>query len=204
MKGKWAAGICPRHFYWIMKDRLAICERPGGRGESHRRVRRTEEINWIRQQGFSRVVSLIPSTHNLHNYSAQNIAWSHWPIADNEDYSNRLGPLFVELQTLLAKGEKLLVHRRNLGDIVCGFMAGYLLWTGMVSSESQAVVVMEKMTERPIGSRGRRIVNAAAALPKPGPLPSTDDEPGPYAGAPQQGRGRLSAVEPLDEQADDG
>lgn len=167
MKGKWAAGIQPRNFYWIMKDRLAICERPGGRGESHRRVRRTEEINWIRQQGFTRVVSLIPSTHNLHNYSEQNIAWSHWPMADNEEYSTRLGPLFIELQSLLAKGEKLLVHRRGLSDEVCGFLAGYLVWTGMVSSESQAVVVMEKMTERPIGSVGRRIVNAAAALPKP-------------------------------------
>ncbi len=167
MKGKWAAGICPRNFYWIMKDRLAICERPGGRGDSHRRVRRTEEINWIRQQGFTRVVSLIPSTHNLHNYSEQNIAWSHWPIADNEDYRTRLEPLFVELHSLLASGEKLLVHRRALGDVVCGFMAGYLLWTGMVPSESQAVVVVEKMTERPVGSVGRRIVNAAAALPKP-------------------------------------
>ncbi len=167
MKGKWAAGIQPRNFYWIMKDRLAICERPGGRGESHRRVRRTEEINWIRQQGFTRVVSLIPSTHNLHNYSEQNIAWSHWPITDNEEYSTRLGPLFIELQSLLAKGEKLLVHRRGLSDEVCGLLAGYLVWTGMVSGESQAVVVMEKMTERPIGSVGRRIVNAAAALPKP-------------------------------------
>ena len=167
MKGKWAAGICPRNFFWIMKDRLAICERPGGRGESHRRVRRTEEINWIRQQGFTRVVSLIPSTHNLHNYSEQNISWSHWPIADNEDFTTRLGPLFNELQVLLAKGEKLLVHRRGLGDHVCGFIAGYLVWTGMVPSESQAVVVVEKMTERPIGAVGRRIVNAAAALPKP-------------------------------------
>lgn len=166
MKGKWAAGIRPRNFFWIMKDRLAICERPGGRGESHRRVRRTEEINWIRQQGFTRVVSLIPSTHNLHNYSEQNIAWSHWPITDNEDFATRLGPLFTELQSLLAKGEKLLVHRRGLDDVVCGYMAGYLIWTGMVPSESQAVVVVEKMTERPIGSVGRRIVNAATALPK--------------------------------------
>lgn len=178
MKGKWAAGIQPRNFYWIMKDRLAICERPGGRGESHRRVRRTEEINWIRQQGFTRVVSLIPSTHNLHNYSEQNIAWSHWPIADNEDYTTRLGPLFAELRSLLAKKEKLLVHRRGLSDEVCGFLAGYLVWTGMVSSESQAVVVMEKMTERPIGSVGRRIVNAAAALPKPEVNLSMVEEPG--------------------------
>ncbi|MDE0117917.1 MAG: hypothetical protein OXT07_15045 [bacterium] len=167
MKGKWAAGICPRNFYWIMKDRLAICERPGGRGESHRRVRRTEEINWIRQQGFTRVVSLIPSTHNLHNYSEQNIAWSHWPIADKEDYRLRLEALFTELHSLLANGEKLLVHRRGLSDEVCGFMAGYLLWAGMVPSESQAVVVVEKMTERPVGTVGRRIVSAAAALPKP-------------------------------------
>jgi len=167
MKGKWAAGIRPRNFYWIMKDRLAICERPGGRGESHRRVRRTEEISWIRQQGFNRIVSLIPSSHNLHNYSEQNIAWSHWPIVDNEDFTGRLGPLFEALESLLARGEKVLVHRRGLTDEVCGFMAGYLLWTGMVPVQSQAVVVMEKMTERPIGSVGRRIVSAAAALPKP-------------------------------------
>ncbi|MCY4035948.1 MAG: hypothetical protein OXF64_00630 [bacterium] len=181
MKSKWAAGICPRNFYWIMKDRLAICERPGGRGESHRRVRRTEEINWIRQQGFTRVVSLIPSVHNLHNYSEQNIAWSHWPIADKEDYAIRLEPLFTELQSLLGRGEKLLVHRRGLGDEVCGFMAGYLVWTGMVPSESQAVVVVEKMTERPIGSLGRRMVTIAGALPKPGDRRSgtqQPDEPG--------------------------
>ncbi len=178
MKGKWAAGICPRNFRWIMKDRLAICERPGGRGESHRRVRRTEEINWIRQQGFNRVVSLIPSAHNLHNYSEQNIAWSHWPVADKEDYAARLEPLFTELRLLLARGEKLLVHRWGLGDEVCGFIAGYLVWTGMVPSESQAVVAVEKMTERPLGSVGRRIVSAAAALPSPGarPSPAEDSE----------------------------
>ncbi len=168
MKNKWATGIPPRNFYWIMKDRLAISERPGGRGEGHRRVRRTEEINWIRHQGFTRVVSLIPSTHNLHNYSEQNIAWSHWPIADNENYRERLGPLYVELRSLLTRGEKLLVHRRALDDAVCGFMAGYLLWSGMVPSEPQVVVVVEKMTERPLGSVGRLVVSVAGALPDPG------------------------------------
>ena len=29
MKGKWAAGIPPRNFTWVMKDHLAISERPG-------------------------------------------------------------------------------------------------------------------------------------------------------------------------------
>jgi hypothetical protein len=39
-KGKWAQGIPPRNFAWIMKDRLAVSERPGGYGANHRRVRR--------------------------------------------------------------------------------------------------------------------------------------------------------------------
>ena len=68
MKGKWAQGIQPRNFAWVIKDKLAVCERPGGYGANHRRVRRQEEIIWIREQGFTCVVSLIPSPHNLHNY----------------------------------------------------------------------------------------------------------------------------------------
>ena len=32
MKGKWAQGITPRNFVWVLKDRLAVCERPGGYG----------------------------------------------------------------------------------------------------------------------------------------------------------------------------
>jgi len=43
-KGKWAQGIQPRHFNWVIQDRLAICERPGGFGQNHRKVRRQEEI----------------------------------------------------------------------------------------------------------------------------------------------------------------
>ena len=39
LRGKWALGITPRNFTWIMKDKLAVCERPGGYGDNHRRVR---------------------------------------------------------------------------------------------------------------------------------------------------------------------
>jgi len=63
MKGKWAAGIPPRNFAWVMKDHLAISERPGGFAPNHRRVRRQEEIIWLRVQGFGRVISLLPSPH---------------------------------------------------------------------------------------------------------------------------------------------
>ena len=46
MKGKWPAGIPPRNFTWVMKDHLAMSERPGGYAPNHRKVRRREEIIW--------------------------------------------------------------------------------------------------------------------------------------------------------------
>ena len=52
MKAKWAEGIEPRNFVWVIMDSLAICERPVGYWEHHRRVRRQEEIIWIRQHEF--------------------------------------------------------------------------------------------------------------------------------------------------------
>ena len=79
-KGKWARGIVPRNFHWIVKDQLAVCERPGGYGANHRRVRRQEEIIWLRESGFGCVISLIPSPHNLHNYDELGVAWQHRPF----------------------------------------------------------------------------------------------------------------------------
>ncbi|MGH9207833.1 MAG: hypothetical protein ACRD1G_14970, partial [Acidimicrobiales bacterium] len=61
MRGKWAAGISPRNFSWILPDQLAVSERPGGYARNHRRVRRQEEIFWLRGNGFNRIVSLLPS-----------------------------------------------------------------------------------------------------------------------------------------------
>ncbi|MEZ5340801.1 MAG: hypothetical protein R2706_04955 [Acidimicrobiales bacterium] len=81
-KGKWAQGIQPRHFRWIIAGKLAICERPGGYGGNHRRVRRQEEIIWIRENRFSFVVSLIPSDHNLH-------ATTSWVCRGNTGRSRR-------------------------------------------------------------------------------------------------------------------
>ena len=85
MKGKWAQGIAPRNFAWIIKDQLAVSERPGGYARNHRRVRRQEEIIWIREQGFTRVISLLASPHNLHAYEELDVAWEHVPMGPHAD-----------------------------------------------------------------------------------------------------------------------
>ncbi|MDQ1426538.1 MAG: hypothetical protein QOK39_14, partial [Acidimicrobiaceae bacterium] len=85
MKGKWAKGIAPRFFAWIIKDKLAVSERPGGYARNHRRVRRQEEILWLRGEGFTRVVSLLTSPHNLHAYDELDMAWAQVPFAPSDD-----------------------------------------------------------------------------------------------------------------------
>ena len=85
MRGRWAAGIVPRNFCWIIRDTLAVSERPGGYAPNHRRVRRQEEILWLRAQGFTRVVSLLRSTHNLHAYDELGLEWSPLPDAGRTD-----------------------------------------------------------------------------------------------------------------------
>ncbi|MCU1453887.1 MAG: hypothetical protein JWN46_2033 [Acidimicrobiales bacterium] len=166
VKGKWAQGIEPRNFCWVIKDKLAVCERPGGYGANHRRVRRQEEIIWIREQGFTSVVSVIPSPHNLHNYDELGVAWLHRPFAPHDDARSVLGQLYPELRGLLAAEGKLLVHGEELGDRISGLVAGYLVWTGMVPSGPQATSLTERLVHRQMGPIGREIVSLALDLPR--------------------------------------
>ena len=164
VKGKWAQGIKPRNFAWVIQDRLAVCERPGGYGQNHRRVRRQEEIIWIREQGFDRVISLIPSPHNLHNYDELNLPWIHRPFGAHDDAREVLREVYPEIRDLLAADQKLLVHEEQLGDRISGFVAGYLLWSGMVPQGPQAITITEQILQRQLGAQGRQLVALAAQL----------------------------------------
>ncbi len=164
LKGKWALGIEPRHFTWVLRDRLAVCERLGGYGDAHRKVRRQEEIIWTRVNGFDRILSLIPNNANLHNYDEEDMAWIHRPFRGPEDGARYLGALFADLQTLTTQGFKILMHREELGDHVSGIIAGYLVWSGMVPEEPKAIVTIEQLLSRPMGPLAREIVNVAASI----------------------------------------
>jgi len=160
-KGKWAQGITPRQFSWIIHDQLAICERPGGYGANHRRVRRQEEVIWIRENGFAFVVSLIPSDHNLHSYDELGMPWKHWPFAPTLSMEVALPQVYTELATLLGSGKMLILHMEEVGDRLAGFIAGYLRWTGMVPVAFEAITIVERILGRQMGPIGRSIVTAA-------------------------------------------
>lgn len=164
MKGKWAQGIKPRNFSWVITDRLAVCERPGGYGGNHRKVRRQEEIIWIREQGFTKVISLIPSPHNLHNYDELGVSWLHRPFSTQVSVEQYLSEMLPELRDLLAAGEKLLVHQDELGDRVQGLMGAFLRWSGMIDDGPTAVTVIERLLARQLGPLGREMVAIAPDL----------------------------------------
>jgi hypothetical protein len=165
MRGKWAAGIVPRHFTWVIGDQLAVCERLGGYGANHRRVRRQEEIIWVQNQGFTRIISLLPSPHNLHAYDELGVEWQHVPFGGGDDARAVLGSLYPDLRRQLAAGDKLLVHHEELGDRLSGTMAGYLVYTGMVPEAHKAIAVVEHLVHRQIGPSGRELVAVAESLP---------------------------------------
>lgn len=165
MKGKWAQGIRPRNFSWVIKDRLAVCERPGGYGANHRRVRRQEEIIWVREQGFTKVISIIPASHNLHAYTELEVSWIHRPFRTHDDPAAVLAEIFPEIERLLAEGEQILLHGDELGDRMAGIVAAYVIWSGLVTDAPKATMLVERMLTRQIGPVGRELIALAPGLP---------------------------------------
>ena len=164
MRGKWAAGIAPRNFAWVVKERIAISERPGGYARNHRKVRRQEEIIWLREQGFTRVVSLLPSPHNLHAYDELGMTWAHVPFAPTDDARVVLKDLYGQLREWQVVGERVLLHQEELGDRLMGVVGGYLLATRLVDSGPQAITIMERLTGRQMGPVGRELIAVANDL----------------------------------------
>jgi hypothetical protein len=157
----------PRNFAWIIKDRLAVSERPGGYSPNHRKVRRQEELLWLKAQGFDRVISLLSSSHNLHAYGEFNLASAHYPLSltADADAETTLAVLYPAMHEWLRGGERLLVHQDELGDRIMGVMAGYIRWSGILPDGPRSITVVEQILSRQMGSAGRRLVAMVGNLP---------------------------------------
>jgi hypothetical protein len=161
MRGRWAQGLEPRGFTWIVKDRLAASERPGGFARNHRKVRRQEELIWLAGNGFTRVLSLLDSTHNLHAYDEAGIRYEHVPLGRREDWAEQLRSAYGLLtEWLAAPEERVLVHYEEFGERLLGVLAGFLLYAypEVFTTGPDAAVAVERITGRQLGAAGREIV----------------------------------------------
>ncbi|MHB1781416.1 MAG: hypothetical protein ACYCTE_01800, partial [Acidimicrobiales bacterium] len=144
-----------------------MSERPGGYAPHHRKVRRQEEILWLEAQGFTRVVSLLPSSHNLHAYEELGLPASHFGLPPHSDVRDVLMVLYPAMLGWIHEGERLLVHQDELSERVAGVAAGFLCWCGVLPDPPRAIYAVEQLVRRQLGSDGRAIVALAALLPPP-------------------------------------
>lgn len=158
LRGKWALGIVPRHLTWIIKDKLAICERPGGFGTNHRRVRRQEEIIWLRENNFGCVLSISAAPHNLHSYEELQMPYQHRPLASLDEFDKWLKAFYTELSILIQRGMKIIVHAEEVSERLHGLMGGYIRWSGLVDDTAQAIILTERIAGRQLDPESRELI----------------------------------------------
>ena len=152
------AGLEPRGFKWVIAGRLAVSERIGGYGFQHRRVRREEEIIWLKEQGINTVVSLLPSVQNQAAYESVGFSFFNRPvegILEPEDVKD----IFELLDDASSPhGASVLVHRDLIDDTVVGILGGYLVHSGLIDDPIIATSVIQEIAGRPLGPEGRRLI----------------------------------------------
>lgn len=157
MRGKWAAGIEPRNFTWVFRSSLAVSERPGGSTTVHRRVRRDEELLWLKNQGFTRMLSILPPMSALEPHGEFGFTVAHYPLR-GEHYLDVLDACYRDLEAARLRGAVVLLHGDDVSDRVVGVIAGYLVWTGRATSSPVAIALVERLFRRSLGPDGRELL----------------------------------------------
>jgi hypothetical protein len=152
-------GLKPREFVWVIAGRLAVCERIGGYGFQHRRVRREEEITWLRNEArVNSIVSLLPGNQNVSAYEEAAFEVHHCPFGP-EDEDGDLTSFFEALDgALVDKNSVVLVHRDIIDEGMGGLLAGYLVHAGYLDDPIIASAVIQEILGRPLGPRARAMI----------------------------------------------
>ena len=158
MRGKWAAGIEPRNFTWVFRGALAVSERPGGSTLVHRRVRRDEELIWLKAQGVTRMISILPDVQSGVAHDDHGITAINYPLTDLDEVATLMTAIFTDVKTATAKGDVVLLHGDDVSDRLLGLIAAYIAWDGRVATDTIAITAVERLFKRSIGPEGREMV----------------------------------------------
>jgi hypothetical protein len=142
----------------VYKNILAISERPGGSTTVHRRVRRDEELLWLKHQGFGRVISILPVMQNLSSYFEHGLTASHYALRGGPQQREVLEACYKDLAASMQNNVTVLLHSDEVSDRLLGVIAGYLVWTKKVPTTSQAIALVERLFKRSIGPDGRTVL----------------------------------------------
>ncbi len=153
-------GLKPRDFVWVIAGRLAVSQRIGGHGFQHRRVRREEEIVWLKNDAkITTVVSLLSGNQNVNAYEDVDFNVYHEPLPQEFEMDSDLPRVLGTLDKALSEpGAVVLVHRDTVDDTIAGVLGGYLIYSGLLSDPIKAAAVIQEILGRPLGPLGRSMM----------------------------------------------
>lgn len=155
---KKSTGLEPRGFRWVITGRLAVAERIGGYGFQHRKVRREEELIWLKDHGINAIVSFLGANQNSGAYEAAGLAFYAHEVETELEPEDAEAVFDVLSEALADPDAVVLVHRDTIDDTLGGLLAGYLIHSGMLDDPIVATDVIQRILGRAIGPEGRRLI----------------------------------------------
>ena len=152
------AGLKPNDFHWIIEGKLAVSECIGGGGLTPRKIRREEEIQWIKSQGINAIFSLLDTDFNLKNYKEFCFITYLYPLSEDVP-TESLNIIFEAIKEALSdKERKLLIHREYLDEEVPGILAGYLIYSKLLDDPILSRTILEKILEKPLSPKAIALI----------------------------------------------
>ena len=130
----------PKDYAWILPGRVAVAERPGRGGRSHRRELRAGELDWWRDQGVASIVSGMRTRHCLDDYAERGFAVRWHPLRDPEQARGAVVELARDVRALLDGGDgAVLAHCDRANEWLAAIDAALRLELGLARTVRTAL-----------------------------------------------------------------
>lgn len=128
----------------------------------HRRVRRDEELSWLRDHGFNTLLAILDETFNVSAYEESAMRVMHVP-AHGELEESEAGLLLDGVtRALKSDNSVVLVHSDTVTDGILGVLGAYLLRSRLIEDPIIATAMIQEIVGRPLGPLGRKYLQAEA------------------------------------------
>jgi hypothetical protein len=159
-EGERGGVVEPKRYAWIVPGRLAVAERPGGGGRSHRRGLREVHQAWWRAQGVEMIVSGMRSRHGLAEYEADGFAVQWRPLREPGSAVAELPGLVTAVREALAEERgAVLVHVDYANEWLAAVDAALRLDLGLAPHVEEALE-QAAGDGLPVGPLARMLVGA--------------------------------------------
>lgn len=104
------------------------------------------------------ILTILPGNQNLAAYREAGLNARHISIPLRPSATDAVTVFEALHEALEDPTARVLVHGETIDDDLAGFLAGYLVWSGIVNQPIMAVALVEEILRRPLGPEARALV----------------------------------------------